>query len=352
MPSSILKRKHFSANLRGKASSGGAIAAVLAGGAALVACALAVRAKTRQAERAHPPIGQFIDVDGVRLHYVTRGEGMPLVILHGNGSMIEDLDISGLLDAAADRYRVIAFDRPGYGYSERPSGKMWTPQQQAQLLYRALRQLEIEQAVVVGHSWGTLVALALALDQPLFVHSLVLLSGYYYPTPRLDVAVNAVVATPLIGSLMRQTVSPLIGRLIWPLLLRRIFGPPATPARFSAFPTWLALRPSQLRASAAEGALMTPAAANFAARYQELQMPLVILTGDADRMVRPAQHARRLHRELPQSELRIIPGIGHMVYYEAIDEVMAAIDAAAGEIFPGASMARSDANARGARVWH
>ena len=86
----------------------------------MTATALLTRWRAHSAERANPPRGQFINVCGVRLHYVERGAGKPLVLLHGNGSMIQDFETSGLIDAAAKHYRVIAFDRPGFGYSERP----------------------------------------------------------------------------------------------------------------------------------------------------------------------------------------------------------------------------------------
>ncbi|HEY0571666.1 MAG TPA: alpha/beta hydrolase, partial [Enterovirga sp.] len=77
--------------------------------------AIVNRARAGKAERENPPIGAFIEVDGVRLHYVERGQGQPLVLLHGNGSMIQDFDSSGLIDMAAEKYRVIVFDRPGFG---------------------------------------------------------------------------------------------------------------------------------------------------------------------------------------------------------------------------------------------
>ena len=89
--------------------------ALLLGAAALVNHRLA-----RRAERNSPLAGNFVEIDGVELHYVEKGHGDPVVLLHGNGAMIEDLASSGLIDMAAERYRVIAFDRPGFGYSERP----------------------------------------------------------------------------------------------------------------------------------------------------------------------------------------------------------------------------------------
>ena len=75
--------------------------------------------------------------DGVRLHYIDRGQGEPVVLLHGNGTMAQDFDLSGVLEIAAGRYRVIAFDRPGYGHSARPRDRIWTPDAQAKLLITA-----------------------------------------------------------------------------------------------------------------------------------------------------------------------------------------------------------------------
>jgi pimeloyl-ACP methyl ester carboxylesterase len=301
-------------------------------GAALAAMALFVQYRTRQAEQENPPEGQFIDVDGVRLHYVESGQGRPLVLLHGNGTMAKDFEISGLQGLAAEKYRVIAFDRPGYGYSQRPRGKAWTADQQADLLAHALQRLGIEQPIVVGHSWGTMVAVAMGLNHPALVRSLVLLSGYYYPTMRFDAPLLSPPAIPLVGDLMRHTISPLAGRAIWPAMLKKIFSPSEIPERFSReFPVWMALRPSQIRASAMETALMIPEAEILSKRYRELSMPVVIMSGADDIHVTPKRHSERLHKELPHSDLLLAPGVGHMIQHVVPEQVMAAIDMAARE---------------------
>jgi len=85
------------------------------GAAAMLSAAAFVHQRAWQAQRANPPTGRFVDVDGVRIHYVERGEGPPLVMLHGRGMMIHELALSGLFELAAARYRVIALDRPGHG---------------------------------------------------------------------------------------------------------------------------------------------------------------------------------------------------------------------------------------------
>ena len=228
-----------------------------ASAAALAAAAVYNTYRARQVERQHPPLGRFIDVDGVRLHYLERGEGPPVVLLHGNVVTAEDWVLSGVLDRVAERHRVIAFDRPGYGYSERPQGSAWTAASQAELLLRAFARLGIERPVVVGHSWGTNVALAIALADPAAVRGLVLISGYYNPTLRADALLVAPVAVPVVGDVLRYTVSPLFGAATLPLLIKGMFAPLPVPERFKeGFPHGMALRPSQIRAEAQDGATM------------------------------------------------------------------------------------------------
>ena len=99
--------------------------------------------RARKAEREHPPTGRFVTVDGVRLHYLEKGEGPPVVLLHGNVVTAEDFQTSGVLDLLATQHRVIAFDRPGFGYSDRPHGSAWSAGAQADLLSGALVVLGI-----------------------------------------------------------------------------------------------------------------------------------------------------------------------------------------------------------------
>jgi len=295
-------------------------------GLGLAASFFYVRAKTKQAEAENPPQGRFLEVDGVRLHYIEKGEGPTLVLLHGNGVLANDFVHSGLLDRAAEHYRVIAFDRPGFGYSERPRSKVWTPQAQARLLRHALQDLEVESAIVLGHSWGTLVALAMALDAPDFVRGLVLLSGYYYPSLRLDAPLLSGPAIPLVGDLIRYTVSPLVTRMMWRPLTRKVFAPMPVAESFRRLSPWMAVRPGQLRASAAETALMVPSAMALSKRYQELKVPAVIVSGTQDRIVDFGHNAERLNERIADSELQLQPGVGHMTHYANPEQVLAAID--------------------------
>jgi pimeloyl-ACP methyl ester carboxylesterase len=294
--------------------------------AILTGSALFNRARARRAEAEAPPVGTFVEVDGVRLHYVDRGQGPVVVLLHGNGVMLQDFEVSGVLRLAAANHRVIAFDRPGFGYSDRPRTTMWTPTAQATLIAHALREIGVERAVVVGHSWGTIVALAMALDHPDQVAGLVLLSGYYYGTARPDVMTGAIPAIPVVGDVIANTLSPLAGRLTGPAAVKASFAPAPVSAKSADLPKGMALRPSQMRATAADTAMMVPGAVAISGRYGELHVPVVVMAGDGDLIVHMDKHAERLVKDIAGAELRVVPGQGHMLHYAVPEQVVAAID--------------------------
>jgi pimeloyl-ACP methyl ester carboxylesterase len=294
----------------------------------LAATAALVDRSARATERANPPAGRFINVRGVKLHYLDRGAGPPVVLLHGNGVMAQDWEVSGVLGRLAADHRVIAFDRPGFGYSERPRGTSWTPSRQAELIHDALAQLGIARPIVVAHSWGTLVALAMALDCPEDVARLVLLSGYYFASPRLDAALQVAPAAPILGDVLRHTISPIIGRLTAPLMVRQLFAPASVPERFARFPLSMSLRPSQLRASSEEGVLMVPSAKLLQERYGELTLPIAIIAGSGDLVANPSEQSNRLAQTLLNHDADIVEGAGHMVHYFAPERVAAAVSEA------------------------
>jgi pimeloyl-ACP methyl ester carboxylesterase len=298
----------------------------IGGVAVLAGAALANRQAAKRTERRNPPRGAFLSVHGVRVHYVEKGEGPAVVLIHGNGVSSHDFELSGLVDRLAARHRVIVFDRPGYGYTERPRDRPWTARDQAKLFLRAMNQLGVEQAVVVGHSWGTLVSLEVALEATERVRALVLMSGYYWPTPRLDVPLLSGPAVPGFGDVLRFTVSPLLGWALSPLLFRQIFSPARIPARFKAgFKTAMSLRPSQLRASAADTAMMPIEAAKTAGRHKEITAPVLVMSGDGDKIVSFKHQSRRLARELLAGQIHVVKGAGHMIHHIAPDEVAGAI---------------------------
>ncbi|PWC34547.1 alpha/beta hydrolase [Azospirillum sp. TSO35-2] len=305
---------------------------------ALGGLAVANTLAARRAERRYPPQGRFVTVDGVRLHYLEAGSGPAVVLLHGNVSTADDFVASGLFDRLARTHRVVAFDRPGMGHSERPRGPDWTPAEQADLLRHAFAALEIERPVVVGHSYATLVALALALDHPESVSGLVLLAGYYFPTKRLDALFVAPTVVPVLGDVLRYTLSPPLAKASMPMLLKTLFSPCPVPDDLTeTFPAALTTRPGQLLANAQDGVTMVPATEAMQSRYADLTLPVAIIAGDGDRIVEQEDQSPRLHRVIPHSTLHRVAQAGHMVHHAAPDLVVRAIDAMSAESAPAPS---------------
>ncbi|MCX5478626.1 alpha/beta hydrolase [Kaistia geumhonensis] len=269
--------------------------------------------------------GRLMHVGAVRLHVLDEGVGMPLVLLHGNGSAAEDFVASGLIGAASGRYRVLAFDRPGFGASSRPRGPIWTPAAQADLIHAALRQLGIERYLVLGHSFGASVALECALRHPEAVAGVIAVSGYYFPKPRPALAFASLPAVPILGTIARYTVLPLLARKTWPLVLEKMFRPAPIAPRFSASLRELACGPEGLRSVAAESALLIAASA-MVPDYSRITAPVGILAGDADDLIDAAEQAGLLKAAIPGALVDIVPHAGHMVQQTAPDAVLAMID--------------------------
>ena len=280
------------------------------------------------AERRNPPTGKIIDCDGVRLHYQEWGDAsQPCVVLfHGNGSMIQDFASSGLVGLLAQRNRVLCFDRPGFGHSDRPRWRIWMPAAQAALFKKALVALNVREPVVVGHSWGTLVAVALGLRSDYSVRGLVLASGYYFPTARLDVWLMSGPAVPIVGDIFRYTLAPIISAIMLPAILRKIFAPRPVPNTFKrAFPISLALRPKQIRAAAEESAFLIPATAQLQVQYPRIMRPVRVFHGEQDHVIEREQ-SQRLHQALRCSILHDIRNAGHMVHHADPTAIAGAVD--------------------------
>ena len=122
-------------------------------------------------------VDQRTFVQGRPAGFGTCGEGMPVVLLHGFASSLETW--SGLAPKLAREHRVIALDLKGFGWTDRPEGD-YSPAAQAQLVRDLLRQRGVERASVVAHSWGSSVALALALAEPQLVQRVVLYDAWVY----------------------------------------------------------------------------------------------------------------------------------------------------------------------------
>ena len=297
---------------------------VVAVSATLAGLAVYTDAAVRQAEAAYPPVGAFVTVDGLRLHYLDRGAGPPVALVHGSDGVLQDYTTT-ILDAVAHDYRAIAVDRPGHGHSERPPGEPLTLAEGARLLHALLRVLGVERPLLVGHSYGGAVALRYALDYPDDLAGLVLLAPAAYPSRGLPHPRVVLPGIPLLGPLY-------LHMLLVPLEYRAAPAPdPAAPPGAAPVPAYqevaraLGARPGQYAAYADEIRRVSDGLAAQAPRYGEIAAPVVMLAGAADLATPLDRHAQPLHAALPNARLVVLPDTGHWVHHAHPEVTLAAI---------------------------
>ena len=273
----------------------------------------------------HPrAISKFVNVAGTNLHFVIKGSGRPVVLIHGNPGSCQDW--TRLYGPLSARYQAIAFDRPGHGHSDRPNHRDITVEVQAQLLCQALDQLRIESPILVGHSWGGALALSYALQYPRDVSGLVLLAPAVYLSEDGVSFVSKIPALPIIGDVVNFLFTPLISGLVVRSDLKKAFAPDRVPKHYLRHTLSEWTRPKKVKWYSVDDALLNQSLPAMAARYSELNLPIAIVTGDSDLIVPAEENAHRLHRSLAGSQLSILPRTGHQIPFTRSDAVVEAID--------------------------
>lgn len=302
-------------------SIGEVIAALTTTTALLVTAALVafivVRSRVVQgrAEARYPPEGDILDVDGVRLHVVQKGRGPAVLLLHGLNGFIQDWLGPGILDDLAEDHRVIALDRPGYGHSSRPRPGLSDPRLQADLLAGLLDALDVEDVLVVGHSWGGALAMALAAQHPERVRGLVLVAPYVYPGTEPNDVFHRLPRLPFLRNVITHLFMVPVGQLVGRWFVNMSFDPEPVPEDYSDLWHALSLRRRHFDTTIEEIRTIDPALFELVQRYGELHVPITIIAGDGDRSVNAELNARRLATVVDHAELVLLEDVGHMVLY-------------------------------------
>jgi pimeloyl-ACP methyl ester carboxylesterase len=279
-----------------------------------------------RAERDFPPEGRFVEIDGARIHFVERGAGSPIVLLHGAFGGTQDWTATGIVDALAPAHRVLAFDRPGHGWSERVGSVPQGPLEQARTLRAACRALGVEHPILVGFSWSGAAVLAWSIEWPEEIAGVVTVNGVAYSWPGATNTPYVLASFPLIDSLLAHTIAAPFGELTSSAAVERAFAPAVIPESFVRSPIPLALRPDQFLVEAADMRLLKPALTIQCTRYSEIRVPVEILAGRDDLVAQCAWHSERLHGVAPGSALTVVEGAGHQMLYSYPNAVIEAIE--------------------------
>jgi len=283
----------------------------------------------RRIERAHPPAGRFVEVDGGRLHLLELGPpgAQPVVLLHGATGNLNDMRVA-LGERLAARYRVVLVDRPGHGWSDRPNGSAdASPARQARLIHQALVRIGVTRAIIVGHSWSGALATAYTLAYPDAVLGLVLLAPATHPSDESIGWYAPIVTTPVIGPFFAHFIMLPLGKFLMGPGIKFVFTPQQPPDGYiERAASELVLRPHEITANAEDLAGIKAFVAGQAPHYGEIQTPATVITGDIDNTVSHRIHAEVIAAMLPRGTLIVLPGIGHMPHHAAPETIIQAID--------------------------
>ena len=278
-------------------------------------------------EKGMPARGQFVDVDGARIHYIEAGSGTPILMIHGLGGQLLNFRHS-LFGKLPGTHRVVAIDRPGSGHSVRPDDADASITAQARTIAAVIDRLKLDRPLVVGHSLGGAVALALALDHPDKVAGLALLAPLTAPSDRLPDVFKGLAIT---SDMKRRIVA---WTLAIPLSIRNsrqtlevVFGPDPVPQDFGTKGGGLlSLRPKSFITASRDMVAVPGALPAYARRYEDIACPIGILFGTGDRVVDPGANGAAMAARLPNLVYRTIGDAGHMIPVTHAEAVSAFIE--------------------------
>lgn len=287
-------------------------------------------------DRRNPPVGEFAEIGGADIHYVhvpapAGADLPPVVFIHGASANLKDqmVPLRPLLEGRAE---MLFFDRPGHGWSGRGSDNE-TLEGQARTLAALLDRLGIERAIVVGHSLGSAVSAAFALQYPERVEGLVFVSSATHPWPGGGTSWYYELApVPIIGRLFSETLAYPGGMLRMDAATDCVFAPNSTPQDYLARASIpLVLRPATFRANATDVRGLYAFALANAPRYPDISAPTVVISGDHDTVVYEELHSLGLARDIPGAELVWVKNLGHKPDWIAPELIVTAIEKLAGE---------------------
>jgi pimeloyl-ACP methyl ester carboxylesterase len=260
------------------------------------------------------------------LNYVSAGSGRPVVLIHGNPGSYHDYTLA-VFERLAQSYYVVAFDRPGHGDSERHDSVQTTVEVQARIIRKALRELAIEKPVLVGHSWGGSLVLAAAVAYGKELSGIVLLAPAAYPSVRVEWW-SLLPRVPLIGEFIVNRLTPFLGRAFVRKSLKQAYDPQELQHDYVEQSAEMWMRPDRIRACACDERTLAASLKVLSQHYWEIDVPVVIVTGSADRLLDPNEHAYPLQKAINNSRLVVLPDTGHQLPQTQPDAVIAAIDGA------------------------
>lgn len=268
------------------------------------------------------PDGRFVELEGIKVHYKAFGEGAaPVILLHGFGASVFSWRL--VMEPLAMDRKVVAFDRPGFGLTERALPGEWEgaspygAQAQAALTVALMDELGIQQAVLVGHSVGGVVAALVAEAHPDRISGLVLVAPAVYSSG------PASWAQPMLRVPQMRRLGPLlVRRFVGSLesILDRSWHDPCLITSEVREGYRLPLKADDWDRGLWE-LMLADRGADIPALLARIAVPTLVIAGDDDRII-PTGDGRRVAHAVPGAMFREISACGHLPHEERPQEFL------------------------------
>jgi pimeloyl-ACP methyl ester carboxylesterase len=280
----------------------------------LAASAVFTHVIARKVEKSFPPTGEWIEVEGERIHYRRMGQGPAIVLVHGLGGQSKNFDYLPLQELA-QRWTLVLPDRPGSGYSPRRDEGKARIGEQGRLVAAFIRAMRFDQPpLLVGHSLGGAIALNVALQAPDCIAGLALIAPLTHFDPNVPAPFRGMaIRSPGVRKFISHTIAAPLAIVNTRAVLHALFAPHVAPPDVAVRGGGLySLRPASFYGASTDMVAVGEDLPAQQQRYGELRMPVHILYGDGDRVLDWHANGEALRDKVPQAELKVIPG-GHMI---------------------------------------
>ena len=261
---------------------------------------------------------KIFDYHGVKINYYEAGQGPPVILVHGFGASAYSWRFLG--PALAVDHRVLTIDLKGYGLSAKPEDGKYAISDQADLVAEFIRTRDLHDLVVIGHSMGGGVTLMTYFevreDAPARIKKLVLIDSAGYPQ-KMPLFIWLAKA-PVLGSVGGKLLSP---RFVTGMALRKCYyhKDRITDEQIDTYAYYVSLPGAREAVVATAQQIVPEDIEAVTARYQTISVPVLIIWGEEDEVV-PVSVGKNFKRDIPGSELVILPECGHMAPEEEAAE--------------------------------
>lgn len=254
-----------------------------------------------------PPKATFAELQGARIRYTDTGTSKPpVVLIHGFASSLNAWDT--VVPALEPNHRVIALDLKGFGWSDRPEGD-YSPEAQAQIVFALMDRLGVERFAIAAHSWGSSIALQMAIDHPERIDRIALYDAWVYADQ--------------LPTFFVWSRAPVLGELLFAMFYKErpdekiesaFYNPEILDQKFVDHVEEMLGRPGT--SAAALAAVRGQVYDEIQKKYGQIHQPVLLLWGRED-VVTTLDMGEKLVRQLPNAELIVYPRCGHFPMIEA-----------------------------------